>query len=30
MGRVVARGGDTVEIREDALLQINGNAIVEK
>ena len=29
VGRVVARGGDTVEIREDALLQINGNAIVE-
>ena len=27
VGRVVARGGDTVEIREDALLQINGNAI---
>ena len=29
VGRVVARGGDAVEIREDALLQINGNAIVE-
>ena len=29
VGRVVARGGDTVEIREDALLQINGNTIVE-
>lgn len=29
VGRVIARGGDTVEIREDALLQINGNAIVE-
>ena len=29
VGRVVARGGDTVEIREDALLQINRNAIVE-
>ena len=29
VGRVVARGGDTVEIQEDALLQINGNAIVE-
>ena len=29
VGRVVARGGDTVEIRQDELLQINGNAIVE-
>lgn len=29
VGRVIARGGDTVEIEDGALLQINGNAIVE-
>ena len=29
IGRVIAKGGDTVEITDDAVLKVNGNTIID-